>query len=95
MTRQTIVTCECCGLKTEPLKSREISVGIGQNAGPIDNVSFDFCEDCIAKVAGHGVGDNRCFKSIVHQSQQAVRAMFRAEVKNFDQGAADQEVGGS
>ncbi len=85
MTRRTIVTCECCGVDPEEVESRMISVGIGHNAGPVNTATFDACLDCLAKVTGHSASDKRCIPSIAHQSQQAVLAMFKAEVKKFDE----------
>ncbi len=94
MTRKMIITCECCGLNTDPTKAREVRVAVAFPIGAVrsdspDSVSFDFCEDCITKVAGYGVDDGRCFTSIVHQAQQAGLAMFKAEVKKFDEGKVE------
>ena len=58
-----------------------------------DHPGHAFCDDCIAKVAGHGVDDKRCSKSIIHQSQQAVLKMFKSEVKKFDDGVVEPSQG--
>lgn len=85
MTRKTIVTCECCELDDDPVKSHEMEIEISMHRRALRAPAvFDLCEDCIAKIGGHEKGDKRCFKAIAHLSQQAVLAMFKSEVKKFD-----------
>lgn len=94
--KRTQVTCDCCGNEGEQNETRELEVEVSfllHPSSPGKRRTFDFCEDCIAKVAGHGVADNRCSKSLIHQSHQAVLGMFKAEAKKFDT-AAEQEGGG-
>lgn len=93
--KTTTATCDCCCNEMGPEKTREVGLVVRFGIIRPTTKTFDFCTDCLAKVAGHGADDPRCSKSIIHQSQQAVLAMFKAEVKKFDHDEAEQEGGGT